>query len=337
MVNIYTALDISVERLNEIVKNLKQGNIKAWECVYFSYGRGLDSFDVVDIISLIDELSLNHGTDGIWSSLEIISMYQYDREELERQLATKIEQLICSKELLGEKRATYRDSFLFEQLILLVQKHYGISDRFAVELSNQIVRLCQSDYSQTFSAFDRDCRNIIKLLVKEKPSLLWDVVSRFFETATSLENYNLKTLIRYPTDTFDGKSHNKAGTLFGVPEADIKEWARVNPEVRAPFLCIFYPVLDTTSDDINWHPSLEKLTYDFGSVKEFREALENRLSPNSWSGSIVPHLEIYLQPLQKWFNHSVPEMSHWSKDVYRSLEKRIEREKGRRQKKSTFF
>lgn len=335
--NIYTALNISVERLNKIVENLKQGNIKARECVYFSYGRGLDSLDAVDIIPLIDELSSNHGTDGVWSSLEIISMYQYGREELNRQLATKIEQLITSKELFHEIRTATIDSFLFAQLILLVQKHYGIGDRFAVELSNQIVRLCQSDYSQTFSAFDRDCRNIIKLLVEEKPSLLWDVVSRFFETATSLENYNLKTLIRYPTDTFDGKSHNKAGTLFGVPEADIKEWARVNPEVRTPFLCIFYPVLDTVSDDASWHPSLEKLTYDFGSVKEFREALENRFYPSIWSGSMVPYLEIYLQPLQKWFNHPVPEMSYWSKDVYRSLERKIEREKGRRQNKSTLF
>ncbi|ELS34143.1 MULTISPECIES: hypothetical protein [Pseudanabaena] len=93
MVSIYNAVDISAERLNEIVQQLKDGSIKAPECVYFSYGRRLNSLNVKEILPLIDELYLNQEPVGIWTALKIILMYQYNRSNLDKQLAKRIKQL----------------------------------------------------------------------------------------------------------------------------------------------------------------------------------------------------------------------------------------------------
>ncbi|UBF30137.1 hypothetical protein K9N68_39015 (plasmid) [Kovacikia minuta CCNUW1] len=328
MVNIYTAVNISVDRLNEITQSIRQGSIPAAVCAYFSYSRGLDHLEAKDILPLIDELTSNHGSEGIWVSLEIILMYQLNRATLDEQLANQIRYLITSQELLESRETGVRDGHLFEQLILLVQKHYGIDDQFALELSSQIVKLCQVENYQAFSTLDSYCRNVIQLLVQEKPELLWKTLSRFFEIATPSETHYLKALVGPLENTFDGESHNKEGILFGISEAELVDWAKASQELRAPFLCIFYPVIEVNEErNSQWHPALERLSRHFGAVEEFRHSLEQRLYPSTWSGSIVPSLEAYLTPLQAWFSHPVPEMSFWARDIYRSLEREISRER----------
>lgn len=219
------------------------------------------------------------------------------------------------------------DGYLFDRLILLVHEHHGIDDIFAVGISNQIVKLCQVKDSNVFYILDSYCQNIIRLLVREKPIIIWKILSRFFEVATSLEIFYLTRLVGSPQDTFDGESQKKAGTLFGVSDGDCIAWAKINPEIRTPFLCMFYPLVEIDSSGNNqWHPALVALTHEFGAIEEFRTALARRLSPSSWSGSIIPHLESYLKLLETWFNHPIPEMSQWAKNMCRSLERQIEME-----------
>lgn len=326
IVNIYTAVNISIERLNEIVQSVKEGSIPATACVYFSYGRGLEHLSAEDILPLIDELSINHGSEGMWTALKIISMYQHSQKDLDEQLANRIKKLITSQELLEKTRTNTENGYLFEQLIRFVHNHYGIDDEFAIELSNQMVRLCQVKDYQVFLALDTYCQNIIRLLVQEKPNLLWNSLSNFFEIATRSEVDYLKKLVGAPLPRLDGKFHNQEGILFGVAETECREWAKVNPEIRSPFLCSFYPVLEIDeTGNHRWHPTLERLTYEFGAVQEFRQALGNRIYP-TWSG-IISLIEMYLDPLQTWFKHPVPEMADWARDVYRSLEIQIDRER----------
>jgi len=325
-VNLYTAVNISDERLNEIIQSVREGSIPITACVNFSYGKGLDNLQPRDVLALVNELS-NHGPDGLWASLEIISMYQHDRATLDKQISARTCQIVTSPELFEKTNTPTRDGYLFEQIVVLIQKHYGIDDNFALELSNQIVRLCQVKDYQIFSALDGYCQNIIGLLVEEKPSILWKILSRFFEIATLSEIYYLKALVGPPEHTFDGESHTKEGILFRLSETEFLDWAKVSPEIRAPVLCIFYPVIEVDKEgNSQWHPALERLSRHFGAVEEFRRSLEQRLYPGTWSGSIVSCLEAYLTLLQTWFSHPVPQMSFWARDTYRSLEREIARE-----------
>lgn len=328
MVNIYTAVKISEERLKEIIQSLQTGTVAAADCVFLSYGRGLENLYPESILLLLNELVNNHEAEGSWTALEIVSMYQHSRTELDKSLSEWIKQQITSPKLLGNVRKATRDGYLFEQLISLVRKYYGINDDFAVELSNQITRLCQVENYDVFSALDDPARKIIKLLVKDKPKYLWGGVSRFFEIATSLEVHRLENLVGPSDHGFDG-GHNTEGTLYGVSDLDCIEWAKADPSIRAPFLCIFYPILEKDEGNCKWHPSVERLAIEFGGVTEFRQALGRRFHPSSWSGSIVPHLEVYLAPLETWFSHSVPEIALWARNMVRSLEKQISAEKKR--------
>lgn len=326
-VNIYRAVEISVKRLDEIVQSVREQSISATDCRYFSYGQGLNKLNPEDILPLIYELATNHGSEGLWSSLEIISMYQASKEKLNIKLAKQIKQIINSQELFGNTIASIQDGYLLEQLILLIRQHYGIEDEFAIGISNQIINICTLGNPEIFNSIDNYLRTIVQLLVKEKPLILWKIISHFFEIATPMETYYLEALIGTPKHSFDKEVNNKEGTLFGIPDNECIKWAKVNPGIRTPFLCIFYPVIEKDEADNRWHPAMEKLTYEFGACAEFRVALEDRFYPEMWSGSIIPYLEAYLIHLQTWFQHPIPEMSVWAREVYSSLERQISRER----------
>lgn len=329
-INIYTAVEVSGARLLEIIQKLKAGSLSAADCVLLSYGRVLYNLNAEDILPLIDELAENHESDGLWTAIQIIFMYQYGRKDLDQQIAERLMQYVTSPKLLGKMRKGSREGYQFEQVVQLIHKHCSISDEFAIGISKQLTRLCQVDDYSIFSALDEPARKIIKLLVKEKPSQLWDVITRFFEIATPLEIHRLERLIGPSRHGSDDDYHHGGGALFGIPESERINWAKADPVKRTPFLCYFYPLFDTsTQHDHEWHPSLEHLTHEFGSVEEFRQALARRFYPHSWSGSILPHLKVYLKPLGTWFTHSVPEMALWARNMYHSLEKQIKSERSR--------
>jgi hypothetical protein len=324
MVHIYNAIDISAERLNEIVQQLKDGSINAPECVYFSYGRGLDSLDVKEILPLINELYLNHESVGIWTALEIIFMYQLNRTNLDKQLAQRIKQLLTDPKLLKIGRIAINHGYIFKQLTLLVQEFYGIDNKFAIGLIDQVVRLCQVNDIEIFHTLDNDFQSVIQELVKEKPILLWNALSNFFEIATLSEISYLEELVRYPRHRFDGES---PGIIFGIPETEYINWAKINPKARSPFLCAFYPIIDMKdSGESQWHPALIKLTNEFGEIKEFRDALESRIPIYSYRTK-TPKLETYLTLFKSWSKH--PKMFYWVKDMINLIEHQIDKEKKR--------
>jgi hypothetical protein len=329
--NIYSAVSISTEILMAIVEKLRNGSISATECVYFSYGRGLDHLEAEGILLLVDELANNHEAKGIWASLEIIFMYQLNRDTLDRQIADRIRELVVSPKIFETIVSSIRGGHWFEQLILSIHNNYGIDAEFALGLSNQVIKLCQVKDHNIFFELDSYLQNIIRLVVDEQPIVLWTALSSFFEIATPSEVYYLKKLVSPSSQSLDldEEAYSQEGVLFHLPEIEFLSWAKDNPPIRSPFLCLFYPIIeiDETGNGITWHRALDDLTHEFGTFEEFRLALELRLNPTSWSGSRVPHFERCLSLLEIWFDHPVPEMSVWARDLYYSLERQLERER----------
>ena len=124
-INLYSAIRISRERLTEVVKSLQAGTLAAGDCAFLSYGRALDHLSAEDILPLLDELAFNHASDGIWTTLEITTMYQHGRAGLDKHLARWIKEQITSRRLFGKVRKSARDGYQFEELTLLISKYFG--------------------------------------------------------------------------------------------------------------------------------------------------------------------------------------------------------------------
>jgi hypothetical protein len=329
IVDIHSAVKTSEERLREVVESVKAGVLGPADCVYLSYGQRLAHLNPNQIIPLIDELATNHGGEGAWSVLEIIRMYQHGRSVFDAGLLDQAKHLIVSAMLLREVRPTGRDGNLFESLIRLIHQHAGLDDSFVEELSEQFVRLCQVSGGDVSDALDDPARKIIKLLVAERPLILWVVIARFVERATQTERYHLTRLIGQSRRGFrrDGDSENGAGPLFGVPEQACFEWADVDAATRAPFLCEFYPLFakDAAGKTV-WHQAMERLAARYGGHVAFRHALDDRLRVGSWSGSLILYLEAYFDPLESWYHHPLPQLALWASETRSKLDARIARE-----------
>lgn len=149
------------------------------------------------------------------------------------------------------------------------------------------------------------------------------MIAHFYDVAMPIERSELRRIIGPDRDRFERSNSTEAGTLFGVPTAPILEWADQEDE-RSALLIDFYPTLISSETcELRWHPEFEVIAKRYGHLASFRQALEQRIRPSSWSGSIVPLLEIYLEPLKSWHAHPVRGLALWARKMHTSLEERI--------------
>ena len=330
LAGIYTAVNITPARLAEIVNSLQKGELSASDCISLSYGKGLDDLSWGETRPLLDELAAHHGSAGVWAALDIVSMISHGGKALDAETTEFIKHQLTSPVLLEGSTRANRNAYLFESRIESISKSDGLDEDFALGLCEQIVRVCQVEDHAIFFELDDPIRKVIKLLVAQQPDVIWQELARFYEIATPLERNWLERLVGPTRHGFDGTSHDSSGQLFGIPEDIMMEWAEKNPQNRVAFLCVFYPILTTDKDGpLIWDTALNKLARKFGQVPEFRSALARRLRTTSWSGSLVPYLEIYLAPLEEWFDHPVPSLAIWARRMHLTLENQIAAEKAR--------
>ncbi|TBZ85557.1 hypothetical protein [Rhizobium leguminosarum] len=323
LIDLYSALTIDKSRIDQVVSELKAGRIKPVECAFLSYGRGLDELPSSSVSLLLDEL-VNHGSDGAWTALEIATMYRHG-QALQRDFAEEIKRLLVNPDLISGSRDRNRDTHLFESLTTQVRGTIGIDSEFAAGMAQQLLRLSQAEDWEIFSSLKAPMRDLVKILREDQPDVLWAHIARFHSAATPIELNRLHDLIGPNPDRFDRSGHIEAGPLHGLSKKILFEWADREQD-RAAFLVEFYPTLMVDESASSWHPDFEELAERYGKSRKFREALADRIRPKSWSGSIVPLLEVYLDPLENWSKHKTQVLATWSKDQRQRLASRIERE-----------
>ncbi|MGO7367642.1 hypothetical protein ACC719_11630 [Rhizobium ruizarguesonis] len=323
-VDFYSVLAMSDERLDVLLDDLKSGRMPPSHTAYLSYGRGLDDLDPSRVGLLLDELA-RHGRDGAWTALEVAMMYRYG-QPLPDVHVQRIARLLVVPELFERTTAQRRDAQIFEELVGKVIGAIGADESLADGLAAQVVRLAEGDDNELMNTLAGAMRRVVALLRDAAPAILWQHVCRFYDTATPIEVNRLKRLIGANSFRFDGKGPTTAGPVYGVPEQMVLEWADAS-ENRPELLVDFYPILSASGALPTWHPALEEIAARYGKRESFRKALTRRIRPSAWSGSVVPLLEIFLKPLESWFDHSVRPLARWAREEHRGLERRIESEK----------
>jgi hypothetical protein len=320
MADLYSAVGMDVLRLDALIADVKAGRVDPTHCAFLSYGRGFDDIDIGDVGRLLSELAA-HGSDGVWTALEVSMMYRYGTKPSPAH-EKEIIKLLAAPELVGPTASRRMDGHIVDDLVQKIEGGVGTDDALAEGLARLVPRLVESKDYDTFSALDDAVRNIVAILREKAPLILWPKVTDVFETATPIERNRLKRLIGPNADRFDKSNDAEAGPLFGISEDVVFGWADGGPD-RPALLPDFYPTL---AENGEWHPALEAAATRYGPSPAFRESLEKRLRPSSWSGSIIPLLQVYLKPLESWFHHTVSELAIWAREQHRYLQRRIERE-----------
>ncbi|MCW1432155.1 hypothetical protein [Novosphingobium sp. JCM 18896] len=322
--NIYTALRVTDERLARLSAQVRAGEIAVAHVVPISYGRGLADVSTDALTDLIEALVDQVDEGGAWAALEILSMVTHEQKRLAPEIANLTKIVILSPAITNEIDGHLGNAdYNHDRMIKLLSASGFIDGNFARSFALQIENACQSVGGKQGRPSDA-LRNALAIVVKHAPEEVWAVLAGFYEIGSRVERKRLDLIIA-PTKPFaSNASRVGAGPLFDTPINVMLDWVAQEPDGRIAFLVSFFPILTQVEDDWTWHPALQQLADSYGGSKQFRSALRSRIFPNSWSGSLNPHLAGFRAPLAAWAGES--KLGDWASATLEAIDHSLQNE-----------
>jgi hypothetical protein len=319
------------EDIQLVVSLLKSGDVEPRQCVFLSYGRGMDHLPIEHIIPLLEELAL-HGADGLWAVLEIISMILHGDKELPKPLFAVLRTVLVDPALFESVRST-RDGYQLETTVKLLSRSKRIDRSFGRALVKQLLSICTASRRDIFYELVDPVSASLRALMDSHPEDVWEGLVELFQVNDWQFQHHLKTLI--------GLRHNDhlgPGLIYALPADLYVKWARKDPAHRAPIVLDWLPVAKKAEDgSLSWHQALQDFIAEFGNQQNVLRALSTRLQPLSWAGSPVSHLGPLLKLLSSWSAHSRPEVRQWAREEIHGLRATIEDEQRRDDERLILF
>lgn len=300
---------------------LRAGDIKPWECASLSYGKGMDHLTSAEIMPLLDELA-NHGSDALWTILDIISMYLYDGRATDEGMVRKIKEVVLDPRLFDSKGSGSFEGHALELLIQKLAKEDRINGEFARAAAKRILGICTHKESHVFFKLDDPVRSVLRTLIESHAWQVWSEIAPLVVSKNWLVKHRVEQLIR--PSSYHENDNLKAGLLFGIPSEMYLDWVRKNPKQRAALVVQWLPIA-TVADDraLTWDPRLESFINEFGEEDGVLAQLAIRLLPRAFWGSLGPQLEPLLPLLAKWALHPSRGVREWAQQHVEKLKTAI--------------
>jgi hypothetical protein len=305
--------------LDLVASLLRSSGIQPWQVAPLSYGRGFDHFPAKDILPLLDELS-QHGAAGLWTVLDMVSMYLHGGRTPEPALLRKIKDILLAPELLTSTNHRNRDGYTLEQMVETLSRQGAITRAFARALTRQVLFICRNrnDYD-LFYELDDPVRKVLRTLMNVYPREVWTEIASLLVSEDCMIRHRAEQLVELSGDNSLG-----AGLLNALPSEFYLDWVRESPKQRAAIVMHWVPVADKAADGtLSWNPALESFVGEFAEQDGVLAQLAIRLYPRTWWGSIAPLLEPLLPLLQNWTTHASPAVRKWAHDQREHLKKKI--------------
>ncbi|MDO8356198.1 MAG: hypothetical protein Q7U76_07400 [Nitrospirota bacterium] len=292
-----------------VVSLLQSGDVTPWQCASLSYEQRMEHLDTKDILPLLRELS-QHGAEGLWAVLNIVSMVLRGGKELTKPLVSNLQNVLVDPRLFdGMGRNGMRGHDL-ERIVSLLAQRNLIDRQFARALVRQLLGICAPRMTGVFHDLDGPVRSSLKALIKRHPREVWAGISRLL-----LEN---DFLIRHRVEGLVGIEHDDClgpGFLYTIPADFYLKWTRKDPARRASLVMKWLPVATKNADgSLVWHSAIESFISEFGDQERVLAALSSRLRPQSYYGSPAPYLDPLVNLLKSWATHPRPTVRQWARD-----------------------
>jgi hypothetical protein len=308
-IELVRSLVLRPEDILYVVSLLKCGLITTRQCVWLSYGRGLQHLSDADLEPLFSYLERN-GASGLWALLEMILMTIPDKTEPSCLNVSRMQSILLAPELFEYQSSDDMSDHYFEESIKLMLKYEKADQNFISALAKQLYSICNEDKVHIFNDWYRLTKKLLNILMQDYPELIWCQTVNLITNSTGIDLYSLEDLLVSDGDNylFEG------GLLYKVPEETYLHWVRENPDKRASIVTGWLPIAIKSEDGtLAWHPDLESFILEFHSRINVLSVLENRLSPNSFVwGPGSPHLQPTLHLLEIWSEHPVSKLRQWA-------------------------
>ena len=182
-----------------------------------------------------------------------------------------------------------------------------------------MLKLSEVREGAIFRELDDPVRRSLTRLIKEFPNEVWAGVAPLLIVSEPVHRHRVQQLVGVGHG-----DHLELSTLGKLPRGVYFDWVRADPAKRGRAVMHWLPLVRRNADrSLSWHPDLEAFVAEFGAAASVLDEIGSRMHPRSWSGSIVPHLELWLPLLQQWLDHPLIEVRAWAQNRIDGLQKYI--------------
>jgi len=300
---------LQLDDIQLVVSLLQSGAITPWQCASLSYGRRKEHLDTKDILPLLRELP-QHGTEGLWAVLNIVSMVVHGGRDLTNPLVSNLQNVLVDQRLFDSVERSGMRGHDLERMITFLAQRDLIDQHFARALVKQFLGICAPRMSGVFYELDGPIRSSLKILMKQYPREVWGGISSLLMVNDFLTRHRVEVLVGIERHD----DHLGPGFLYAIPAEFYLEWARKDPARRASLVIKWLPVTMKSADGtLVWDPALESFISEFADQEKVLAALSTRLYPRSYYGSVAPHLHPQVKLLESWFTHPRSVVRQWAR------------------------
>ena len=299
-----------------MISLLQSKDVEPGQCANLAYGNHLTP---VAFLPLLEELE-KHGANGLWTILDIISMYLHGgTRQPNKALIKLLKRVLLAPELLDMTRNNM-DGYHLEQSVSRLAKLGTITATYARSLTKQFLRICQKRSDRVFYELDDPVRKALETMMSIHPDEVWNEIAK----AVTSKSWHIRFHAEHLLASQHHDDHLARGLSFNVPPATYLEWVRENPKRRAATAVAWLPIAAKNDDgSLRWDPELEDFVREFGEEPDVLPAISSRLHPTTWWGSLALHLQPLLPLLETWRRHPNINIRHWVGAQIDGLRKKI--------------
>jgi hypothetical protein len=308
---------IQAQDLERVSARIRSGRQPIAPVVVLAYGSVLNHLRAADVQKLLDVL-VEVGGKALWVALEIGMMYAHQSPERFRAIRSTLRTIVLADGLLAAKIQAQTSEYHLQHAIESLVRSEGGDAEVAVHFAQELVRIGSRAESSKWLHF---WENVLPVLLQTHRDAVWTVF------AEALKTDRAGALDSILSGRFSARSDG--GVLGALDPEFILRWCRANPEVGPQFVLKNASLLESGSSK-NWNEIVLSVLDEFGDRDEVLDALGVAMASFSWSGSLVPYYERYVEPLRfLQQGHSRAKVRKWAESQLGRVQKAIEREQKR--------
>ncbi|HZY39991.1 MAG TPA: hypothetical protein VFE53_25230 [Mucilaginibacter sp.] len=205
---------------------------------------------------------------------------------------------------------------------------YNTQDvEFAVAVNNAIIESITWENSYHLDTY---IQSLYGVLIGQYFKEVWPRISEnlLVNDEDFVKFYGLKHILGSSNGAF---RHSK-GILFLGDLDTMLHWSREHLPLAPIRLANLTPIFadrEENATKASWHPVARRLIDEFGTDIKVLNELSANMGSFSWTGSVIPYLQMQKDLMEAVAKHPIAEVQDWSKQAIQAIDKQIKNERDR--------
>lgn len=318
--------DIENKHLDKLLELGRSNKLSTESVEVLRYGGVTDHLSpevIADFCLKLSEL----GDKARWSSLKILYMYCFSKEDRIENLQDPIKQILTTLPLHNEQENYATE--LHHWLDLSKKLLNNDDGNLAIQLANQIIKSAKIGFD--YGDINYYIKPLLKVIMQDYGDIIWPIFSSAIIKSQAMERYQFQKLMEREVSF----SNKMPSILSVLPIDQVINWCKENRDIAPVFVANCVNIFEYEDEEDKKCPSglFKALLINFGDQERVRTALNSNIYSRGWTGSLVPYLESDKAAFEILLDHKNSNLRLWIKDQISDINRRISQEKTRDQER----